>query len=86
MSADIENKRVPDHLVGTREGLFHVLRGSEIFPQEDPMARAELPRGARFGDVLLQSFKSRATPVFPDSDQHGFADFLFEDEFCFIRS
>ena len=85
MSANIESKRVPDHLVGTRQGLFHLLLRAEILPADDPMARAELPRTGRYGDVLLQSYKSQSTPVFPKSDQQRLSDFLLEDEFDFSQ-
>lgn len=83
MSAELSTNRVPEHLVGTREGLFHVLRGTDIIPQEDPMARAELPRVVQLDKVAQQAAALRNSPVFLKSERDRMSAFLNEDEFCF---
>lgn len=83
MSANISTKRVPEHLVGTREGLFHVLRGTDIIPQEDPMARAELPRFVQIDKLAQRTAALRNTPVFLKSERDRMSAFLNKDEFCF---
>ena len=83
MSADTSTNRVPNHLVGTRQGLFHVLRGSTIIPQEDPMARAELPSMIQMDEAMLQSPALQNSPVFLKSQRDRLSAFLSKDEFCF---
>ena len=84
MSANTAPNRVPFHLVGTREGLFHLLRGTTIVPQDDAMARAELPRAAdSYGDVLIQPHMPPYTPVYERTDREKIARFLQDDEFDF---
>ncbi len=83
MSAKITTNRVPEHLVGTREGLFHVLRGTDIIPQEDPMARAELPRLVQLDKLAQRTAALRNSPVFQKSERDQMSAFLNKDEICF---
>ncbi|WP_306121143.1 hypothetical protein [Roseovarius sp. MMSF_3359] len=83
MYAKISTNRVPEHLVGTREGLFHVLRGTDIIPQEDPMARAELPRVVQIDKLAQRTAELRNSPVFLKSERDRMSAFLNKDEFCF---
>lgn len=75
--------RVPEHLVGTRAGLFHVLRGTSIVPQDDPMARAELPEVSAAEDSSIFSDVLRNSPVFLKSTRDKIAALMREDEFHF---
>lgn len=86
MTANTTASRVPHHLVGTREGLFHLLRGATIVPQDDAMARAELPRVTAYGDVLIQPPAptcAAPAPVRDRSDRERIARFLQDDTFDF---
>ena len=83
MSAILSSKRVPEHLAGTREGLFYVLRGADIIPIDDPMARAELPRAVHPDKILSQGPTFFESPVFLKSERDRLSAFLNKDEFCF---
>lgn len=69
--------------MGTRQGLFHVLRGNTILPQDDPMARAELPRAAPVGTDAEPSQAILNSPVFLKSERDRMNAFLNKDEFRF---
>lgn len=85
MSGSHSYKRIPEHLVGTREGLFHLLRGTEIMPEEKPFIRARLPEISRFGDVLLRSNSPRYVQRAEPAENERIAKLLFDDEFQFNR-
>lgn len=76
-------KPVPEHLVGTRQGLFHVLQGTPLLPQDDPMARAEMPRAPQVDDAAQRPNAILHLPVFLKSERDRVNAFLNRDEFCF---
>ena len=85
MSAKNSNDHVPEHLKGTREGLFHLLRGSSIVPEDEMSIRPELPRVMRYDEVLIQPSAARYTRHRERPLKEKIAELLQEDEFCFYR-
>ena len=85
MSAIISNDQVPEHLIGTREGLFHLLRGTSIDPEDDVFPRPALPRVARYKEALLRQTSSFYVKRFEKSEKDKIANLLRDDEFCFHR-
>ena len=83
MTIHTTTKRVPEHLVGTRAGLFHVLRGTSILPQDDPMATADLPNAFVTEQSNTKSDAMTTSPVFQKSERDRMNAFLSKDEFHF---
>ena len=83
MSNTATKDRVPEHLVGTRAALFHVLRGASIAPAEDPMARAEMHDPATLGAPGQLPDAAHNSPVFLKSARDRFTALMREDEFHF---
>ncbi len=85
MSARSAAIRVPDHLIGTRQGLFHLLRANDLVPDEDPMARAELPKPGHFNDIILQAGLPVKVDHFSTKEQNDGTSLIYQDEFYFRR-
>lgn len=85
MSAKNSNDHVPEHLIGTREGLFHLLRGTSIAPEDDILVRAEMPRVVRYKDVLLRASSAHYARRMDRPLKDKIAELLQEDEFRFYR-
>ncbi len=85
MSARPASIHVPDHLIGTRQGLFHLLRETNLVPNEDPMARAKLLKPEHFGDIILQAGMPVKVDHFSTKEQNDGTSLIYQDEFYFRR-
>ncbi len=85
MSANISNEQVPEHLIGTREGLFHLLRGTSLDPEDDVFPGPAMPRVARYKNALLRQTSPFYARRIEKTEKDKIANLLRDDEFCFHR-